>query len=84
MKKTQRIPQAPIEHMPELAELLSQFQVHFIRRKNRHAAERYLTGLLTEHPNMNCDTLATVVPHTNEQSLQGLLTTLAWDENALN
>jgi SRSO17 transposase len=84
MEKTKRIPQAPNEPMPELAEFLAQFHVHFNRRENRHATERYLTGLLTEHPNKNCDTLASVVPQTNEQSLQGLLTTMAWDENDLN
>ena len=84
MEKAKRIPQAPIEPMPELAEFLAQVQVHFTRRENRHATERYLTGLLTEHPNKNCDTLASVVPQTNEQSLQGLLTTMAWDENDLN
>lgn len=84
MEKTKRIPQAPSAPMPELAEFLSQFHVHFNRRENRHATERYLTGLLTEHPNKNCDTIASVVPHTNEQSLQGLLTTMAWDENDLN
>lgn len=84
MEKTKRIPQAPSEPMPELAEFLTQFQVHFNRRENRHATERYLTGLLTEHPNKNCDTLARVVPQTNEQRLQGLLTTMAWDENDLN
>ena len=38
------------------------------------ALERYLTGLLTEHPNKNCDTIAQVVPGTSEQRLQGLLT----------
>src|SRR5215831_20107950 len=27
---------------------------------------QYLTGLLSEHPNKNCDTLAEVVPETNE------------------
>src|SRR5512138_418616 len=48
------------------------------------ALERYLTGLLTEHPNKNCDTLAQVVPGTSEQSLQGLLTAMAWDEEDLN
>jgi len=58
--------------------------VHFNRRESQQATERYLTGLLTEHPNKNCDTLATIVPRTNEQRLQGLLTTMAWDENDLN
>jgi SRSO17 transposase len=84
MEKTNRIPQAPIEAMPELAEFLAQFQVHFNRRESQQATERYLTGLLTEHPNKNCDTLATIIPQTNEQRLQGLLTTMAWDENNLN
>src|SRR3954466_3954842 len=47
-------------------------------------ARLYLTGLLTEHPNKNCDTLAQVVPGTSEQRLQGLLTTIDWDEGDLN
>ena len=48
------------------------------------ALERYLTGLLTEHPNKNCDTIAQVVPGTSEQRLQGLLTGIDWDEDDLN
>lgn len=84
MTQKKRIAQAPSTPMPELAEFLAQFQVHFSRRESQHASERYLTGLLTEHPNKNCDTLATVVPGTTEQRLQGLLTTMVWDENDLN
>lgn len=48
------------------------------------AKERYLTGLLTEHPNKNCETLAEVIPGTSEQQLQGLLTQMVWDHEALN
>jgi len=84
MEKIKRIPQAPNEPMPELAEFLAQFQVHFNRRESRHATERYLTGLLTEHPNTNCDTLASIVPQISEQSLQGLVTVMAWNEHDLN
>ena len=84
MTQKKRLPQAPSTPMPELAEFLAQFQVHFGRRESQHASERYLTGLLTEHPNKNCDTIATVVPGTTEQRLQGLLTTMVWDENDLN
>ena len=84
MKKTLRIPQAPREPIPELTEFLAQFHVHFKRKESEAAAERYLTGLLTEHPNKNCDTLAAVVPGTSEQSLQGLLTSMVWDEEDLN
>lgn len=70
--------------MPELAEFLAPFHVHFPRSEGPQALERYLTGLLTEHPNKNCDTLAQVVPGTSEQRLQGLLTAMAWDEQDLN
>jgi len=70
--------------MPELAAFLAPFRAHFQRSEPRRALERYLTGLLTEHPNKNCDTIAQVVPGTSEQSLQGLLTSMAWDHDDLN
>ena len=84
MKNTIRIPQAPLEPMPELAEFLRPFHVHFLRSEGRHALDRYLTGLLTELPNKNCDTIAACIPGTSEQQLQGLLSTTAWDEEDLN
>jgi SRSO17 transposase len=83
MKHT-RIAHAPRAPLPELAEFLAPFRVHFRRSEGPEALERYLTGLLTEHPNKNCDTIAQVVPGTSEQSLQGLLTAMAWDEDDLN
>src|SRR5512135_1197235 len=82
--KTIRIPHAPSAPLPELAEFLAPFRVHFQRSEGPRTLERYLTGLLTEHPNQNCDTLAEVVPGTSEQRLQGLLTTIAWDVDDLN
>jgi SRSO17 transposase len=82
--KTTRIPHAPSTPLPELAEFLAPFRVHFQRSEGPQALERSLTGLLTEHPNKNCDTLAQVVPGTSEQRLQGLLTTINWDEDDLN
>src|ERR671930_2666090 len=84
MKTTTRVPLAPSEPMPALDEFLRPFHVHFARSEATHALERSLTGMLTEHPNKNCDTLAQVVPGTTEQSLQGLLTALRWDEDDLN
>src|SRR5712692_3664294 len=84
MNKHQRLPQASSEPLPELAEFLAPFQIHFNRIESRTAAERYVTGLLLEQPTKNCDTLATVVPGTTEQRLQGLLTQMAWDEQDLN
>ena len=82
--KTTRIPHAPGTPLPELAEFLAPFRVHFHRSEGPQALERYLTGLLTEHPNKNCDTIAQVVPGTSEQRLQGLLTAIDWDEDDLN
>src|SRR3954462_14482122 len=84
MKTTKRVPLAPSEAMPELEEFLRPFHVHFARSEATHALERYLTGMLTEHPNKNCDTIAQVVPDTSEQSLQGLLTAMLWDQDDLN
>ncbi len=84
MKTTPRLPHAPTEPLPELTEFLKPFHVHFARSEGRQALDRYLTGLLTEHPNKICDTLAAIVPGTSEQRLQGLLTTTAWDEEDLN
>src|SRR4051794_12489937 len=84
MEPTSRIPHAPSGSLPELAEFLAPFRVHFRRSEGPHALDRYLTGLLTEHPNKNCDTLAQVVPDTSEQRLQGLLTTIDWNEDDLN
>jgi SRSO17 transposase len=83
MVSTSRLPQAPSEPLAELDAFLKPLHVHFVRSESRRAMERYLTGLLTEHPNKNCDTLAQVVPDTSEPSLQGLLTTMRWDEQAL-
>src|SRR3954463_6482275 len=82
--KTTRIPHAPSTPLPELSEFLDPFRIHFKRSEGPQSLERYLTGLLTEHPNKNCDTLAQVVPGTSEQRLQGLLTAIDWDEDDLN
>src|SRR3954464_9548694 len=84
MKSTTREPHAPAAVLPELDEFLRPFRVHFHRSEGAQSLERYLTGLLTEHPNKNCDTRAQVVPGTSEQRLQGLMTTLDWDEDDLN
>jgi SRSO17 transposase len=84
MKKTKRVPLAPGDPMPALDEFLRPYRVHFARSEATHALERYLTGMFTEHPNKNCDTIAQVVPGTSEQSLQGLLTNMLWDHDDLN
>lgn len=84
MKATKRIPQAASEPLPELAEFLSQFRIHFVQQPSAQVLERYITGLLTEHPNKNCDTIAPVVPGVNQQQLNNLLAEMVWDEADLN
>src|SRR5262249_5352172 len=84
MRKSLRMPQASSEPPPELAEFLSHFHVHFAQQRSRATQARYLNGLLTEHPNKNCDMLAAVVQGTNEQQLQYLLTEVVWDDEDLN
>jgi hypothetical protein len=84
MKTTEREPHAPSAALPELNEFLRPFHVHFCRSEGRQSLERYLTGLLTEHPNKNCDTVAQVVPGSNKQRLHILLTGIAFDESDPN
>jgi SRSO17 transposase len=84
MKITTREPHAPAAVLPELDDFLRPFHVLFRRSEGRRSLERYLTGLLTEHNNKNCDTIPQVVPGTNQQRLHNLLTGIAFDEDDLN
>jgi SRSO17 transposase len=70
--------------LPQLDEFLRPFHVHFCRSEGRLSLERYLTGLLTEHKNKNCDTIASVAPDTNQQRLHTLLAGIAFDHDELN
>src|SRR5262245_13330751 len=82
--KQERLPQAPRTPLPELAEFLAPLRVHFTQGRSAETLRQYLTGLLSEHPNKNCDTLAEIVPETNEQQFNHLLTEMLWEETALN
>jgi SRSO17 transposase len=82
--KQERLPQAPRAPLPELAEFLAPLRVHFTQGPSAETLRQYLTGLLSEHPNKNCDTLAAVVPETTQQQFHHLLTDMVWDETALN
>src|SRR5258705_2252256 len=83
-QKQERLPQAPRTPLPELAEFLAPVRVHFPQGPSADTLRQYLTGLLSEHPNKNCDTLAEIVPETTEQQFPHLLTDMVWDEIALN
>src|SRR5215210_5582464 len=83
-QKQERVPQAPRMPLAELAEFLAPLRVHFTQGPSAETLRQYLTGLLSEHPNKNCDTLAAVMPEMSEQQLQYLLTDMVWEEQALN
>ena len=83
-QKQERLPQAPRAPLPELAEFLAPLRVQFTQGPSAETLRQYLTGLLSEHPNKNCDTLAEIVPETTEQQFHHLLTDMVWDETNLN
>jgi SRSO17 transposase len=83
-KDQDRLPQAPRAPLPELAEFLAPLRVHFTQGPSAETLRQYITGLLSEHPNKNCDTLPEIVPETNEQQFNHLLTEMVWDEVSLN
>src|ERR687888_28178 len=72
------------DEWPALKEFLGSFHVRFRRPEGAAALVRYTTGLRTELPNKDCDTMAQAVPGTHEQRLQELRTNMQWDEEDLN
>jgi len=78
------VPKASTEPLPELAEFLAPFAQHFQRSEGRADLERYSTGLLSDVPRKNGETIAEAIPGTNAQRLQELLTRIQWDDAAFN
>jgi SRSO17 transposase len=78
------MPQAPREAMPALAEFLEPLRVHFTQAPSAETLRQYVTGLLSEQPKKNSETLPEVVPETNQQQFNHLLTEMVWDEKSLN
>jgi len=83
-KVKDRLPQAPRAPIPELAEFLAPFRVHFKQTKSAETLRQYLTGQLCEHPNKNCETISELVPETNGQQFQHWLTDLVLNDAQLN
>src|SRR5438128_6740662 len=54
------------------------------QRPTWETLERYVTGLLTDLPRKNCDTIAAAVAGTTTERLQHLLTDADWDALALD
>jgi SRSO17 transposase len=82
--QTPVVPKASPDLLPELATYLAPFAALFRRSTSRASVERYLTGLLTDLPRKNCDTIAAAVAGTSTERLQHLLTDATWDPQALD
>jgi SRSO17 transposase len=78
------VPKASPAPLPELATYLAPFAPLFRRATSRESVERYLTGLLTDLPRKNCDTIAAAVAGTSTERLQHLLTDATWEPQALD
>ena len=78
------VPKASPETLPELVTYLTPFAPLFRRSTSRESVARYLTGLLTDLPRKNCDTIAAAVAGTSTERLQHLLTAAPWEPQALD
>jgi SRSO17 transposase len=75
---------APAVAVAGMAAFLAPYAPLFRRRQSRHSLERYVTGLLTDLPRKNCDTIAAAVAGTSTERLQYLLTDADWAPLALD
>src|SRR5919108_4345280 len=73
------VPKASPATLPERATSLAPFAPLFRRSTSRESVERSLTGLLTDLPRKNCDTIAAAVAGTTTDRLQHLLTDATWE-----
>src|SRR5437763_6846193 len=84
MESMVTVPKASPVPVPELAAYLAPFAAHFRRSTSRQSVERYVTGLLSDLPRKNADTIAAAVAATSAERLQHLLTDAAWEPDALD
>src|SRR5215204_6841225 len=78
------VPKASSDPLPEISSFLEPFAPLFRRAQSRRSLERYVTGLLTDLPRKNCDTIAAAVAGTSTERLQHLLTDADWVPEALD
>jgi SRSO17 transposase len=83
-RHTSVVPTASPAPLPDLATYLEPFAPLLRRSTSRESVERYLTGLLTDLPRKNCDTIAAAVAGTSTERLQHLLTDATWEPQALD
>ena len=87
VEQPEQVPRAGPEPLPALVAYLRPYASLFRRPQNRptwESVERYVTGLLTDLPRKNCDTIAAAVAGTTTERLQHLLTDADWDPLALD
>ena len=77
-------PKASADVLPELAAFLAPFAPLVHNAQSRHGLHRYLTGLLSDLPRKNCDTIAATVAGTSPERLQHLLTDAQWEPQTLD
>ena len=78
---TSAVPKASPAPLPELTTSLRPSRALFRRSTSRASVERSLTGLLTDLPRKNCDTIAAAVAGTSTERLQHLLTDATWESS---
>jgi SRSO17 transposase len=71
-------PTAAPDAVPELAAYLAPF----FHRPSQHSWERYLTGLLSDRPRKNGETIAAAVAGTSSARWPHLLSAAPWDPRA--
>jgi SRSO17 transposase len=77
-------PKAAPTPLPELDRFLQPYRSLFQRAQSRQSLDRYVTGLLTDLPRKNCDTIAATVAGTSTERLQHLLTDADWQASVLD
>src|SRR5438874_13353281 len=78
------VPKAAPAPLPTLATYLQPFAGLLRRAESRASLERYITGLLTDLPRKNCDTIAAAVAGTSTERRKHLLTDATWEPQALD
>jgi hypothetical protein len=78
------VPKASPATLPELATSLEPFAPRFRRSTSRESLERYVTGLRTEVPQKNCDTIAAAGAAPSTTRLQHLCTAAVWEPLTLD
>lgn len=77
-------PKASPDVLPELEAFLAPLLPVLRYAQSRQSVERYVTGLLSDLPRKNAETIAATVAATSLERLQHLLTDAAWDPQALD